>query len=81
MLQLVAGLTDPEVAAALGMTVGQVKLLRHRGQANPPESSASRALSSRRSPHPGSTPITRRIKRNITGEDVPHSQRTAWSTA
>jgi RNA polymerase sigma factor (sigma-70 family) len=34
MLQLVAGLTAPEVATALGMTVGQVKALRHRGQAN-----------------------------------------------
>jgi RNA polymerase sigma factor (sigma-70 family) len=34
MLQLVAGLTAAEVAAALGMTVGQVKVLHHRGQAN-----------------------------------------------
>jgi DNA-directed RNA polymerase specialized sigma24 family protein len=34
MLQLVAGLTAPEVATALGMTVGKVKALRHRGQAN-----------------------------------------------
>jgi RNA polymerase sigma factor (sigma-70 family) len=31
-LQLVAGLTAPEVATVLGMTVGQVKALRHRGQ-------------------------------------------------
>jgi RNA polymerase sigma factor (sigma-70 family) len=34
MLQLVAGLTAPEVATALGMTVGQVKAVRHRGRAN-----------------------------------------------
>jgi RNA polymerase sigma factor (sigma-70 family) len=34
MLQLVAGLTAPEVATVLGMTVGQVKALRHRGQAS-----------------------------------------------
>jgi RNA polymerase sigma factor (sigma-70 family) len=34
MLQLVAGLTAPEVATVLGMTVGQVKALRHRGQTN-----------------------------------------------
>jgi RNA polymerase sigma factor (sigma-70 family) len=34
MLQLVAGLTAPEVATALGMTVGQVKALLYRGQAN-----------------------------------------------
>jgi RNA polymerase sigma factor (sigma-70 family) len=33
-LQLVAGLTAPEVATVLGMTVGQVKALRHRGQAS-----------------------------------------------
>jgi DNA-directed RNA polymerase specialized sigma24 family protein len=32
MLQLVGGLTAPEVATVLGMTVGQVKALRHRGQ-------------------------------------------------
>jgi Sigma-70, region 4 len=34
MLQLVGGLTAPEVATVLGMTVGQVKALRHRGQAS-----------------------------------------------
>jgi RNA polymerase sigma factor (sigma-70 family) len=33
MLQLVAGLTAPEVATVLGKTVGQVKVLRHRGLA------------------------------------------------
>ena len=33
MLQLVAGLTVPEVATVLGMTVGEVKALRHRGLA------------------------------------------------
>ena len=34
MLQMVAGLTVAEVATVLGMTVGQVKALRHRGQAS-----------------------------------------------
>jgi RNA polymerase sigma factor (sigma-70 family) len=33
MLQLVAGLTAPEVATVLGKPVGQVKALRHRGLA------------------------------------------------
>jgi DNA-directed RNA polymerase specialized sigma24 family protein len=31
MLHMVAGLTVPEVATALGKTVGEVKALRHRG--------------------------------------------------
>jgi RNA polymerase sigma factor (sigma-70 family) len=34
VLQMVAGLTLPEVATALGKTVGAVKALRHRGQAS-----------------------------------------------
>jgi RNA polymerase sigma factor (sigma-70 family) len=34
VLQLVAGLTAREVATALGMTIGQVKVLRHRGMAS-----------------------------------------------
>jgi DNA-directed RNA polymerase specialized sigma24 family protein len=34
LLHMVAGLTAPEVATALGKTIGQVKALRHRGQAN-----------------------------------------------
>jgi RNA polymerase sigma factor (sigma-70 family) len=33
LLSMVAGLTAPEVAAALGKTVGEVKALRHRGLA------------------------------------------------
>jgi RNA polymerase sigma factor (sigma-70 family) len=33
LLSMVAGLTTPEVAAALGKTVGEVKALRHRGLA------------------------------------------------
>ena len=34
VLQMVAGLTVAEVATVLGKTVGQVKALRHRGQAS-----------------------------------------------
>jgi RNA polymerase sigma factor (sigma-70 family) len=34
ILQLVGGLTASEVATVLGMTVGQVKAVRHRGQAS-----------------------------------------------
>ena len=33
LLTMVAGLTTPEVATALGKTVGEVKALRHRGLA------------------------------------------------
>ena len=33
LLSMVAGLTAPEVAAALGKTVGEIKALRHRGLA------------------------------------------------
>jgi DNA-directed RNA polymerase specialized sigma24 family protein len=34
LLSMVAGLTAPEVATALGTTVGQVKALRHHGMAS-----------------------------------------------
>ena len=34
LLSMVAGLTAPEVATALGKTVGAVKALRHRGLAS-----------------------------------------------
>jgi RNA polymerase sigma-70 factor (ECF subfamily) len=46
LLRMAAGLTAPEVAAALGKTTGAVKALQHRGLA-----SLARILSGLRSPH------------------------------
>jgi hypothetical protein len=80
MLQLVAGLTAPEVATVLGMTVGQVKAMRHRGQINLARVLGLQSLEQPQESPSSRGPITWGIKRNINGEDVPRSRRTPWPT-